>query len=129
MKDFLLKAAPYIVGSILAAVLARGRWTFRMRGSSRRWPSVRGKVRSARIVGGLRPRDEDGQRDEYFEIEVEYEYRVGGKEYRGTRYSFGVGEFSRYDDAMAALRGIAAVREVPVYYDPARPERAVLRKG
>jgi hypothetical protein len=129
MREFLFKAAPYIVGSILAAVLARGVWNFWLRGESRRWPSVRGKVQLARIVGGLRMRDEDGQRDEYFEIEVRYEYRVHGKDYVGTRYSFGGVQFSRYDDATAALRGITAGREVPVYYDPLRPERAVLRKG
>jgi hypothetical protein len=129
MPELLFKAVPFVVGSILAVVLARGLWNFWMRGESRRWPSVRGKVRSAQIVRGLSPRDEDGQRDEYFDVEVEYEYRVRGKEYVSTRYSFDTGHYLRYDDAMSALRGIAAGREVAVYYDPLRPERAVLRRG
>jgi hypothetical protein len=32
-------------------------------------------------------------------------------------------------DAMEALSGIVAGRDVPVYYDKCHPQRAVLRKG
>jgi hypothetical protein len=54
-------------------------------------------------------------------------YEVRGKAYVGTRFSFDVDHFPDYDSAIDALHGIAAGREVPVYYDPRKPERAVLR--
>lgn len=129
MLDFALKVAPYFFGAVIVIVLGRAGWLLWFRNKSRHWPSVRGKVKSARIVGGEYPRHDDGRRDEYFDVEVEYQYSVRGKAYVATRFSFGGDRYSTYDDAMAALRGIAAGREVPVYYDPARPERAVLRKA
>jgi hypothetical protein len=128
MFDLLPKIAPFIVGAIVIALLVQGARSLWFRSESRRWPSVRGKVLVARITPGYEL-DEDDRRVEYFEVEVQYEYRVNGKPYIGTRHSFGSERFSTYDDAIDALHGISAGREVAVYYDPSLPERAVLRKG
>ena len=126
--ELMYRAAPFIIGAILAAILItafRNSW---YRSESRRWPKVQGKILTARIVNGYTS-DENDRRVEYFEVEVEYKYEVRGRAYRSTRYSFGQNRYVDYADAMQALHGIAAGREVPVYYDPSYPERAVLRKG
>ncbi len=68
-------------------------------------------------------------REEYFEVEVEYEYQVTAMRMSARAHSFGRERFSNYDGAMDALHGIVAGREVPVYYDPVRPQQAVLRRG
>jgi hypothetical protein len=128
MPEFIFKAAPFLIAAVILLVLARAARLAWLSGESRTWPSVRGKMRVARITGG-HDYDEDGRRLEYFDVEVEYEYRVRGQVYLGRQYSFGQERFSTYDGAMKALHGIAAGREVPVYYDPSQPQRAVLRKG
>jgi hypothetical protein len=128
MPEFLYKAAPFLIGATFAFILGHAGWRYWFRGESRQWPSVRGKMLVARITRAD-VRDDDGGRDEYFDVEVQYEYQVHGKAYISTRYSFGQERFSSYDGAMEALQGIAAGREVPVYYDPSYPQRAVLRKG
>jgi hypothetical protein len=128
MPELLYKAGPFIVGAIFAAILIPAFWNYWYRGESRRWPKVQGKILTARIVNGYTS-DENDRREEYFEVEVRYKYQVRGTAYVGTRYSFGQDRYSNYEGAMEALHGIAAGREVPVYYDPSHPQRAVLRKG
>lgn len=128
MPELLYKAGPFLVGATFAFILFRVGWNYWFRGESRYWPRVRGKMQVARITRGYYHDDDTGTQ-EYFEVEVQYEYQVRGKTYVGTRYSFGEGRFSNYDGAMDALHGISAGREVPVYYDPVRPQRAVLRRG
>lgn len=128
MLDLLPRIAPFIVGAIVVAILIQGARNLWFKGESRKWPSVRGKVLVARIVPGYEL-DDDNRRQDYFEVEVQYEYRVKGKAYVGARHSFGSERFYKYDDAIDALHGIAVGREVPIYYDPSQPERAVLRKG
>jgi hypothetical protein len=126
--ELMYRATPFIVGAIFAAILITALRNSWYRGESRRWPKVQGKILVARIVNGYTS-DENDRRVEHFEVEVRYQYQVRGKAYVSERYSFGQDRYSNYEGAMEALHGIAAGREVPVYYDPSHPERAVLRKG
>jgi hypothetical protein len=135
MSPYLSKIIYFTAYAAILALVAQKAWSVWRGFQSRNWPSVVGKIKSARIVSGTLPDDTEtpGSRSsrgsEYFAVEVQYEYRVKGLIYVGTRYSFGVSHFSTYDEAIDALQGISAGREVPVYYDPARPKLAVLRMG
>lgn len=113
------------------ALVAHKAWHFWLGRQSRSWPSVMGTVIEARIVGrrSRAPAGAPGKGDEYFGVEVRYDYEVRGKKYIGTRLSFGDDDFPDYDSAIHALHGVAAGRAVQVYYDPLRPQRAVLRTG
>ena len=128
MPEFLYHAAPFLLAATFLWILFYHLRNYWFAGESRHWRAVPGKIVLARIVRGYQE-DENDRTEEYFEVEVEYRYSVRGKVYVGKRYSYGSDRYSNYDGAMAALHGIAAGRDVPVYYDPARPERAVLRRG
>lgn len=56
--------------------------------------------------------------------EIAYEYRVGGRSYRGTRVS--IGEDLGDHDVEGRLARYPVGREVTVHYDPARPQDALL---
>jgi hypothetical protein len=129
MSPYLPKIISFAACAVIFLVVAQKVWSLWRGRQSRDWPYVIGKVRVARIVAGRWP-DEDGRRgDEYFELEVQYEYRVRATAYIGTRYSFGSERFSRYDDAIDALRDIRVGREVRVYYEARQPRHAVLKTG
>jgi hypothetical protein len=125
------KLIAFVAYAAIFAIVAQKAWSLWLGRQARTWPSVTGTVTEARIVRGRLPADPDEpphrEGDEYFAIELRYDYEVRGKAYVGTRFSFDVDHFPDYDSAIDALHGIAAGREVPVYYDPRKPERAVLR--
>jgi hypothetical protein len=115
---------PLLTLVAVAAVVLRGVWAFWHGRKAGEWPSVTGRMLQARIVQSYLP-DDDGTAS--YVVDVRYRYQVGGRIYEGTRYSFHDTAFSEYGDAIDALKGIAVGFDVPVYYDPERPERAVLR--
>jgi hypothetical protein len=125
------KLIAFVAYAAVFAIVAQQVWKFWLGRQARTWPSVTGRVTEARIVRGRLPADPDEplhrKGDEYFAIEVRYDYVVRGKAYVGTRFSFGLDHFPDYDAAIDALHGIAAGREVQVYYDPRKPQRAALR--
>lgn len=129
------KLIAFVAYAAVFAIVAQQVWKFWLGRQARTWPSVTGRVTEARIVRGRLPGDHDSrlrserEGDEYFAIEVRYDYVVRGKAYVGTRFSFGVDHFPDYDSAIDALHGVSAGREVEVYYDPRQPQRAVLRTG
>lgn len=70
------------------------------------------------------------RRTRTYRAEVRYRYRVDGRSYEGTRLYFaGLPMATDSDGARGMLAGLAPGRTVAVAYDPARPERAVLRPG
>jgi hypothetical protein len=89
------------------------------------WPTVTGRIVSARIVEG---RSIDSTRREVrsYRPEVEYAYTVGGREYKSTRQAFGKILWYSSSEADAFRESHAADAAVTVYHDPAKPEEAVL---
>jgi hypothetical protein len=135
LKDLNLKLlVQSLAYVILIAAVAQFIWRLWLSQKARSWPSVLGKVSVARIIRGIRnvsTADDSSisrtEEEEYFAVEVRYEYKVRGRAYVGTSYSIRSPEFARYDEAIDALEGISAGREVRVYYDPQKPQRAVLK--
>jgi hypothetical protein len=89
--------------------------------ASRHWPSVPGRITSTRTVMVPGRHGSSGP-------DIRYAYSVGGVRFDGSRlevvtYSSNT---SYASDAIAAFREGS---EAPVYYDPAHPERSVLRPG
>lgn len=69
------------------------------------------------------------QNDDTTGVAVSYRYTVNGQEYTSDRYSFNA--FSSSDSAWArsAVRDYPAESERTCYFDPAKPNRAVLKRG
>jgi hypothetical protein len=103
------------------ALLARGGRALILRRKSANWPKVPGTVVASHIQEN---RDGDGST---FEAKLSYEYRVGGRTYRGVRLEWTGG----VSDGLLArhLRIVAAYppgRAVTVCYDPTDPSRSAL---
>jgi hypothetical protein len=63
-----------------------------------------------------------------YSLDVEYDYEVDGRKFTGTRYCYG--EMSTNDGTWSKVqKELPAGKTVPVYYDPADPSDAVLRRG
>jgi hypothetical protein len=91
---------------------------------STRWPAAPGEVLSAKIAS------RDGRPHPL----VRYTYQVGGKAYTAARISFHSTTSLPLpglpaETAEAVLARYPAGKSMPVYYDPAAPDRAVLEPG
>jgi hypothetical protein len=121
-----------IVGSLLCACIAgiglgSSYRTYRLAEASRRWPKVQGTINELRHDESL-PLDE-GPETVTFSSHMTFTYRVAGRAYRSTRFTFrptrGLGQQAAY----AMLRGLRRGQPVDVHYDPKAPSRAVVLPG
>jgi hypothetical protein len=107
------------------AILSFGLVTLRGAWRTRRWPATDGRILSASTEEAS---DEDGK--PLYQSRIAYEYQVGTTIYRGDRTSPGPHSFGRlFASSTQAIGGHLEGRTCRVYYDPARPERAVLIPG
>ena len=118
------------ITSLLIAVLGvalagYGVWAFRRASASSAWPMVTGKITACRLH-----EDHSEDADDKWNVEVEYEYDVGGHTFTSNQVAFGKDTFT--------VSGHAALRvadqyplhsPIPVYHHPADPSRAVLEPG
>src|SRR4051812_32643028 len=86
---------------------------------SRRWPHVRGRIRQLGTHEGSAFKDDSA-------ATIVYEYSVDGVKLRSNRFDYAGRNSSDAGDLLATLRNGDAVS---VWYDPSRPERAVLATG
>ena len=98
-----------------------------------RWPSVPGEIVSARsssreVTTHHATYDEEEDKTEKRNFaRITYKYVVGGKKYTCSRIS--LGEDLGNDDIAAKLRRYPNGRIVEVFYNPAKPGKAVLERG
>jgi len=121
----LLAAALLAGGSLL--LLATGVRDALEGHASRRWPAAPGQILAAGIVGEeSRDRDEPDLR----RAVVEYAYTVAGRWYVGNRVCAGGLSVRGLTGGLhPRLWRYQLEPSVTVYYDPARPHRAVLEQG
>jgi hypothetical protein len=89
--------------------------------ASTHWPSVPGRITSSRTVMITGRHGSSG-------ADIRYSYSVGGSRFDGSRLEV-VSYSSNTSYASDAVAEFREGQDVPVYYDPARPERSVLRRG
>jgi hypothetical protein len=90
--------------------------------ASRRWVRAEGRILSSRVVGI----DEGHRQIKSAAPIVRYEYNAAGAWRRGDLVRW---DGFTYGAAIAARQRYSAGQQVTVWYDPARPERAVLEPG
>src|SRR5262249_6135236 len=88
--------------------------------SRKGWPSVMGTITKSQV-------GETGF-GRYF-ADVAYRYRVGDRDYEGSRIAASDGEHKYRDGAVQDIGKDTVGKELPVYYDQADPSRACLRVG
>ena len=95
-----------------------------------RWPETTGKVIASRVRSRRNEPDDPDYNFSDTEVTnepfVEYEYRVGDREYRCSRVT--IGEKTSGEELEAILARYPVGTPVTVYYDPAKPTRAVLER-
>lgn len=113
--------------TLILVAMAMKWWDIRQ---ASRWPSTRGKV-VTNMIESIKNRPGDpGYNFHDTEVTnlplVEYEYHVGGKQYRGKRIT--IGEKTSGYEIEEILDRYPVGTEVTVYYDPADPQKAVLER-
>jgi hypothetical protein len=125
-KAFLPGVAFFTLGGVLVLALL---WASRREAAqASAWPQIAGRIVSSSVehyrqrVGGART----GVLTTFYEAVVEYAYSVNGRDYHGTRLSFG----GKLAGAQALAEAQAARypedSQVMVHYDPMNPSNAVL---
>jgi len=105
-------------------------WRNRRRAAaSQGWPATGGLIVQSEVQKEVST-DSEGDTTTSFIHRLEYEYRVGGQVYRSRQMAFGAA--AAYPTAAKA--GAAAGRFPPgagvtVYYNPQRPDQAVLQRA
>ncbi len=99
----------YFLGQIFLAAQA-----------SATWPSVPGTLTTATV------RDNGFGR---YSADVSYNFRVDDATFVGTKIRASDGEYNQRDGAEQAIRGLIVGQQVRVFYNPTKPQQAVLRTG
>jgi hypothetical protein len=87
------------------------------------WPKTSGQVISARTQDAA---------NSYFKVRVEilYRYQIGEAVFHSSQfYPPPIQRLWRPDQARQLLKEFSTGREVPVYYSPTNPQKAVLKPG
>lgn len=112
-----------------AFLLIYGLRSKRKAGASQGWPSVQGQIVTSEVKQSISHDDDGGQSVSYYPA-VQYAYQVNGQGYMGKQISFG-GTLGGNDPAkaQAKLAPYPPNAMVTVYYDPAKPQDAVLERS
>jgi Protein of unknown function (DUF3592) len=95
--------------------------------AARAWPGTAGRIVESRVEAKTLPGDRPTIR---FAPRIVYEYAVNGRAHRSERIAFDEVFWSLAAlGAAAKVAGYPAGAEVTVYYNPQRPEEAVLERN
>ncbi len=96
------------------------------------WPSVQGEVTESRVHSYRKSTGtgtSHSRRKRYYEAHIEYQYAVDGRSYTSDGIGMMNGSSTNRSRAERIVRRYPKRKTVTVFYDPARPEIAVLEPG
>lgn len=96
--------------------------------ASQAWPAVQGTV-AASWVRRKQSTDDDGSISESYYPEIQYIYQVMGMEYQGDKITFGPKSGGNRTKAEKAIAKYPTGANVTVFYQPDKPETAVLERS
>jgi hypothetical protein len=99
-------------------------WNFKQDRASLSWPETTGRIINSDVE--VAHRSDDFTK---YEVRVHYAYDVNGQAHESRRLRFGSSGFKERSEANKLRRRFRSGEEVSVYYDPAKPTRAVLLRG
>ena len=96
---------------------------------STNWPSVEGTITESYVETVAHSSSGSSHASRTFHAAITYTYRIDGVAYEGTRVAFG--ELGREDPAFAQaiVERYPVEQVVDVYYNPNRPNEALLEPG
>jgi hypothetical protein len=110
-----------IMALVLCAGLIIGMYGFYsvyMGYKSQQWPAVDGQIVYSQVIGSTRIIGRKAS--------IKYEYYIAEQRYIGTLVSY-TWKCVDYQGFISVLRNFSEGAEVPVYYDPQNPKKAVLK--
>jgi len=112
------------MGYLLAIYL--GMNAYHMGKVSESWPTVQGSVLQSKVVTS-----HDSKGRSTYSADVQYAYRIGGKEYKSNKIDTRAGTWSSSDssDAYEEVNQYPIGRSVAIHYNPDKPWVAVLEPG
>ena len=123
-KFFFARVFPWLFLLPGAVILFFGLRSYQESRASQDWPSVEGEIRSSEVVSS---RSSEGGRT--YRAEVTYRYTVDGVSYTGDRIQASTISSSSGSRASAMHRKYPKGKSVKVFYNPERPDRALLEPG
>ena len=115
---------PCIILALLA-LAAREAWHIRLGFDSLHWSHTTGTLKRIWQESDIGDADSEGRHSVF----AHYTYAVDGRAYEGRRVSYRTMALLPLGEALELMHGLRKGSEVDVYYDPARPERAVMIPG
>lgn len=95
---------------------------------SSRWPTVVGSISEA-FIQENRNRDSDGYTTTTYIPKINYQYQIGGQIFTGNRFTFGFEKsYGSKKKAQEALTAYPVGGQINVFYNPQKPEEAVLEQ-
>jgi Protein of unknown function (DUF3592) len=91
---------------------------------SQSWPATLAVIKRV----SMEERDQ-GDGDIAYDVNVEYTYRVDGKDYVSGRLTYAVSTQLSHEEASVLTNRLSLGSETKAYYNPTQPAIAVLRKG
>ena len=110
-----------LLGLVFIALYLRSR---KQAATSQSWPGTPGTITASEMNVV-----EDDESGDVYAPSIAYEYRVGDRPFTSHRIRFGSASSRDRAKAEAVLGSYPAGKEVTVYYDPARPDQAVLEQS
>lgn len=125
----LLLALGAIVCSVIAGLMFRAARRERaMAAASLEWPAVPGRITTSQVKEGTRRHNNSSWT--VYSPEVTFTYAVDDRSYTGGLIGVGYsGGLNSREKAEKVLAPYQVGSEVQVFYDPVRPDRAVLKPG
>jgi hypothetical protein len=115
----------WLIGAVvagLAILMWRG---YQDRKASPQWPSVMGRVTRSKVT----PQNQMDPHSREWQVEVNYTYTVNGLPFKGNRIRALLPRLDSEAEALAIQQRFPEGAEVPVYYDPGKPQSSVLISG
>lgn len=111
------------------AILAQGIRDLQRARAAQFWPSVEAQLERVELRESRPKKSKKHQDSPTYELEVEYRYRVAGRDYVGTEIAFGYsGSRSRKSEEVLYQK-LAQASRLLARYDPSDPSQACLTWG
>jgi hypothetical protein len=124
---FVLPIAFLLIGVATVVAFVRMR---REAKASAQWPITSGQITTSAVVEEVVEDRDDDRRlrtSTQFRADIGFSYRVGGREYVGTTWKWGMESLYGYaESAQKVIAKYPLGRQVTVHYDPTQPDHAVL---
>ena len=116
---------PTLFGAVLFLI---GLMHFRKVRASASWPYTPGRIISAKVDRSITRGGQDEADSVSFTPIIQYEYFVDNQRYLGDRIGFIGQSYSRQKQAEEAMQAFPVGASVWVFYNPAKPGKAVLER-